>query len=85
MKIQFSSLEINECDSIDSILVKYANHPIIKIIKERVDVPGFSFHETSLAEIETEINNLNAKKSNPENSISAHHLKDRIEMCGIYL
>ena len=30
-------------------------------------------------------NNLNAKKSNPKNTISAQHLKDHIEMCGIYL
>ena len=34
------------------------------MIKERVDVPGFTFNETSLAVIETGIYNLNAKKSN---------------------
>ena len=55
------------------------------MIKERVNVPGFTFNETSLAEIETEIYNLNAKKSNPENSISAQNLKDHIEICGTYL
>ena len=75
----------NENDFIDSILVKYANHPSIKMIKERVNVPGFTFTETSLAVIETEIYNLNAKKSNPENSISAQNLKDHIEICGTYL
>ena len=55
------------------------------MIKERVNVPSFKFHPTSFAEIEIEIYNLNAKKSNPENSISAQHLKDHIEICGMYL
>ena len=32
----------NEIDFIDSILVKYANHPSIKMIKERVNVPRFT-------------------------------------------
>ena len=52
------------------------------MIRERVNVPSFKFHPTSFAEIESEIYNLNAKKSNRENSISA--LKE-IEICGMYL
>ena len=62
--------------------MKYANHPSIKINKELVDVPGFSLHEICLAEIETEINNLNA---NPENSPSAQHLKDHRNLWNIFI
>ena len=47
--------------------------------------PTFTFHPASFAEIGIEIYNLNAKKSNPENSISAQHLKDHIEIFGMYL
>ena len=82
---EYLNENINEYDYIASILVKYASHTTIKMIRERVNVPSFKFHPTSFAEIETEIYNLNAKKSNPENSISAQHLKDHIEICGMYL
>ena len=36
----------------------------------------FSFNENSLTEIQSEINALNTKKSNPANSVSAKHLKE---------
>ena len=71
---EYLNENINEYDYIDSILVKYASHPSIKMVRERVNVPSFKFHPTSFAEIETEIYNQNAKKSNPENSISAQYL-----------
>ena len=40
----------------------------------------FSFHLTSLTAILNEINNLNTKISNPENTVSAKHLKEHIDV-----
>ena len=37
-------------------------------------VSSFSFHLTTLTEIQNEINSLDTKKSNPVNSITAQHM-----------
>ena len=41
----------------------------------------FSFNESSLTEIQSEINALNTKKLNPANSVSAKDLKEHIDIC----
>ena len=58
-------------DPIDSILIRFQNHPSIVMIKEIMDVSMFSFNTISLAEVVKEVNSLNINKSNPQNSISA--------------
>ena len=45
----------------------------------------FSFNESSLTEIQSEINALDTKKSNPANSVSAKHLKEHIDICSEFL
>ena len=74
-------------DPIDSILLKFSNHPSILMINAIMinSSSSFSFHVTTLTEIENEINNLDTKKSNPINSISAQHLKEHADICGNYL
>ena len=45
----------------------------------------FPFNESSLTEIQSEINALNTKKSNPANSVSVKHLRERIDVCSEFL
>ena len=41
--MEYLNENINDCDFIDSILVKYANHPSINMIKERVKDTFFNY------------------------------------------
>ena len=74
-------------DPIDTILLKVSNHPSILMINAIMinSSSSLSFHETTLTEIQNEINSLDTRKSNPANSISAQHLKAHAEVCGNYL
>ena len=72
-------------DPIDSILLKFSKHPSILMIKAIKLKSTFPFNESSLTEIQSEINALNTKKSNPANSVSAKHLKDHIDICSEFL
>ena len=69
-------------DPIDKIILKYSKHDSILRIDKVIKNCTFSFVEINLAQIEIAINLLNVKKSSPENSISAKHLKEYIEVCG---
>ena len=69
----------------DAILHKYSKHPSILNIQRVIEKCCFSFHEISLTDIVLEINKLDVKRSNPVNTISAKHLKDYIDICGIVL
>ena len=59
-------------DAVDKAVFKYKNHPGILAIKNslRVTTP-FLFNEVSLADIEEELSNLNAKKSSTFKNIPA--------------
>ena len=74
-------------DPIDSILLTFSNHPSILTINSIMinSSSSFSFHITTLTEIQNEINSLDTKKSNPVNSISAQHLKAYADICSNYL
>ena len=72
-------------DPMDGILRKYSNHPSILNIQRVIEKSSFSFHEISLADIVLEINNLDVTRTNPVNTISAKHLKDYVDICGIVL
>ena len=67
-------------DPIETILLKFSNHRSILMINAIHINSTFSFHLTSLTEILNEINNLNTKISNPENTVSAKHLKEHIDV-----
>ena len=67
-------------DAIETILLKFSNHRSILMINAIQINSTFSFHLTSLTEILNEINNLNTKISNPENTVSAKHLKEHIDV-----
>ena len=70
----------NITDPIETILLKFSNHRSILMINAIQINSTFSFHLTSLTEILNEINNLNTKISNPENTVSAKHLKEHIDI-----
>ena len=67
-------------DPIETILLMFSNHRSILMINAIQINSTFSFHLTSLTEILNEINNLNTKISNPENTVSAKHLKEHIDV-----
>ena len=60
-------------DAIDSILLKFSNHPSILMINDIMinATSYFSFQVTTLTEIQNAINSLDTKRSNPVNSISS--------------
>ena len=68
---EFITSHENLNDPIDSILLKFSKHPSILMIKAIESKSTFSFNESSLTEIQSEINALNTKKSNTANSVSA--------------
>ena len=70
-----------ENDPLDKIFVKYAHHPSIRKIEETIKKGKFSFDTISLEEVQTEINNLDCKKSNPSNCITAKNLKENVDIC----
>ena len=82
---EFITSHENLNDPIDSILLKFSKHPGISMIKAIELKSTFSFSESSLTEIQSEINALNTKKSNPANSVSAKHLKEHIDVCSEFL
>ena len=67
-------------DPIETILLKFSHHRSILMINAIQINSTFSFHLTSLTVILNEINNLNTKISNPENTVSAKHLKEHIDV-----
>ena len=75
---EFITSHENLNDPIDSILLKFSKYPSILMIKAIELKSTFSINESSLTEIQSEINALNTKKSNPANSVSAKHLKDTL-------
>lgn len=64
-------------DPIKRAIEKYADHPSIKKIKEKIPIVSpFSFKETTLKSVMDEIENLNVSKSTPIESIPAKIIKD---------
>ena len=62
-------------ENIQDIIIKYENHPSIKKIKENMkDENKFSFKDTTSQDFETQIQNLDTKKSMLENDIPSKML-----------
>ena len=77
---------INECahieDPIDAIVEKFKDHPSIKNIVANVKIDAkFRFKTVTLEDVQSEIKTLNAKKSNPSNSIKACDIKKYSDIC----
>ena len=53
----------NNCDTIDSIVLKFYNHPSIKMIKNKfTKIVKFSFHQVTLAEVRKATKDLRLDK-----------------------
>ena len=66
----------------DKIIHKYSKHPSIKLINQNVQINNkFSFKNTSITDIKTEIKNLNSRKSSPANTVSSKNLKRFDDIC----
>ena len=88
------NLEINEnhflidkvddgLDQIETAIAKYAHHPSILTIQEKVEEkrPSFLFSEITLEEVEQELSLLNPKKANTFQNIPPKHLKQVSDVC----
>ena len=72
----------NEINSVEKAINKYRNHPSVLLIKSRLkNVPGFSFKEAGLSEIEREPDLINPRKATTLNSITLKLLKSTIIIC----
>ena len=62
-------------DPIDAAIKKFALHPSILKIKEKVKCDRFAFNDVTSQEIEQELRNLDTKKSTTFNNIPPKHLE----------
>ena len=72
-------------DSIDGIIQKYSNHPSIININQNVFGTNFSFHETTMSDVENELRKLDTNKACMPNSIPAKALKENSCICSLPL
>ena len=64
----------NNCDIIDSIVLKFPDDPIIKIVKSKfTKIAKFPFHQVTLVNVKKAINNIN-----PRVGISQLIFKDNV-------
>ena len=68
-------------NTIDSIVLKYSNHPSIINIKTHVTKSTFSFTEVNLSDITTELQMLDSNKACISNSIPTKLIKDNSCVC----
>ena len=73
--------ETVETDPVKKAVKKFGSHPSIMDIKKNIAITTkFEFTEISIAEMKTEINNLNAKKSGTFMNIPVKLLKEAMEI-----
>ena len=68
-------------DIIENILLKYSNHPSIKLINENVKKGCFSFNIVNVSVIEKEVNALDGKKASMSDGIPPKILKENSCVC----
>ena len=68
-------------DPIESAIAKYAHHPSVLNIREKITSGSFSFSEITLPEVERELLQLNAKKASTFQNIPPKHLKQVSDVC----
>ena len=70
------------CDvSIENILLKYSNHPSIKLITENISKGSFSFSTVDVAEIVNQVKSLDVNKAAMSDGIPPKFLKENIGVC----
>ena len=67
-------------DPIDNILTKFANHPSIKMINEKLVKGNFTFTTVSVTEVEREIKALDTSKVSMSNSIPSKVIKQNCDI-----
>ena len=68
-------------DPIMSSIEKYAHHPSVLKIREKINTFEFSFSETTLGEVERELSQLDAKKASTFQNIPPKNLKQVSDVC----
>ena len=68
-------------DPIESIILKYSNHPSIILINKNVKRGMFSFNKVSLVDVRSVIAALDVKKASACNSISSKFIKEYSDIC----
>ena len=68
-------------DIIENIILKYSNHPSIKLINENVKKGCFSFNMMNVSVIEKEVNALDGKKASMSDGIHHKILKENSCVC----
>ena len=85
-----ASLNINipsECitedvtDTGDVIILKYSNHPSIKLINNNVSKGNFSFNEVHVSEVKKLLEEIDGEKATMSSSIPPKVLKESIDIC----
>ena len=87
-KNRFLIDEVDEgIDPVETAITKYAHHPSILTIQEKIgeNRSSFKFSEITLEEVEQEVSLLNAKKANTFQNIPPKHLKQVSDVCGPFL
>ena len=73
--------ENNIDDPINAAIKKFAVHPSILKIKQKIKCEIFAFNKVTFQEIEQELRNLDTKKSTTFNNIPPKHLKENYDIC----
>ena len=73
--------QVDMGDPIENIVLKYSNHPSIKLINKNVAKDNFSFKPVSVVDIEKQVRALNINKSTMSNSIPPKILKENQDIC----
>ena len=68
-------------DVIEKIILKYSNHPSIKLINNNVSKGYFSFNEVHVSEVKKLLEEIDGKKATMSSSIPPKVLKESIGIC----
>ena len=72
-------------DPINTIIVKYSNHPSINNINKNINRSNLYYTEVQLIDIEEELGSLDSIKACMSNSISPKLLKENSCVCSVPL
>ena len=76
-----NTITVDTYDPINTIIGKFSKHPSILSIRCAVNAPCFTFNEVGLAELQAEINKLDATKSSMSDGIPTKLLKNYSYIC----
>ena len=79
--LEYINQTVDTYDPINTIIVKFSKHPSILSIRCAVNAPCFTFNEVGLAELQAEINKLDATKSSLSDGIPTKLFKNYSYIC----